>query len=170
MKSTHALEAPNPLKYDKQLRSFSLFLSGDIQDAQDLYQETLLRSIMNSEGFKIGTNYLAWIKTIMKNVFINQYHLQARRRQLADENKDLINDRLGHGKRFVKADDELNLAELYSLVDELPEKFQIPLNMLYQGFKYREIAEELDMPIGTVKSRVFEARQVLTDRYHLRFF
>lgn len=169
MKNAKTVTPPCPLIYEQQLRSFSIFLSGDVHDAQDLYQETLLRCISHSNRFQAGTNYLAWIKTIMKNVFINQYHLRSRRRTLKDANQDLINNRLGHGEHPAKADQGLQLEELRSLVYELPDKFQIPLEMLYQGFKYREIADNLEMPIGTVKSRVFEARQILSQRYQLRF-
>ncbi|MEO1434719.1 MAG: RNA polymerase sigma factor [Bacteroidota bacterium] len=169
MNNSKSISVANPLVYEKQLRSFSLFLSGDLQDAQDLYQETLLRSITNSDSFQTGTNYLAWIKTIMKNVFINQYHLRSRRRSLALTHQELINDRLGLGGRPAKADQRIHLEQLQELVNELPDKFRLPLEMLYQGFKYREIAEILEMPIGTVKSRVFEARQTLSDRYRLRF-
>ncbi len=151
------------------LRAFSLKLTGNSADAEDLYQDTALRIITNAEKYRQGTNFKAWAVTIMRNIFINNYRKKVRRNLIIDQTPN--NYYINSGDNVVENEGEGNVTfkELVSLVDSLPEDFRTPFIMAYQGYKYDEIAEELDAPLGTIKSRIFFARKKLQRLYAQRF-
>lgn len=147
------------------LRAFSLKLTGDSNDAEDLYQDTVYRIISNIEKYSTGTNFKAWAITIMRNIFINNYRKKVRRNLIIDQTPN--NYYINSGEKSVTNEGEINLnfKELMEMVDQLPESFREPFLMAYKGFKYDEIAEELDSPLGTIKSRIFFARKKLQSMY-----
>lgn len=151
------------------LRAFSLKLTGNTVDAEDLYQDTAVRIITNAEKYKQGTNFKAWAVTIMRNIFINNYRKKMRRNMIVDQTPN--NYYLNSGNETVVNDGESQVAygELIEMVDRLPEDFKKPFMMAYKGFKYEEIAEELDSPLGTIKSRIFFARKKLQKMYQHKF-
>ena len=140
-------------------------LTGNSDDAEDLYQDTALRIITNADKYRQGTNFKAWAVTIMRNIFINNYRKKERRNLIIYQtpNDDYINS----GERPIENDGETQVAykELVEMVDRLPDDFKIPFMMAYQGYKYDEIAEELGSPLGTIKSRIFFARRKLQKMY-----
>ena len=143
------------------LRAFSLKLTGNNVDAEDLYQDTAVRIITNADKYNPGTNFKAWAVTIMRNIFINNYRKKARRNMIIDQTPN--NYYINSGDVVVKNNGESQVAygELIKMVDTLPEEFKKPFWMAYQGYKYEEIAEELGSPLGTIKSRIFFARKKL---------
>ena len=147
------------------LRAFSLKLTGDDNDAEDLYQDTAFKIITNADKFRQDTNFKAWAITIMRNIFINNYRKKVRRNTIIDQTPN--NFYLNSGTKVVTNDGESNIAmkELTGMVDKLPESFRTPFMMAYHGYKYDEIAEELEAPLGTVKSRIFFARKKLQQMY-----
>ncbi len=147
------------------LRAFSLKLTGNNVDAEDLYQDTALRIITNADKYNPGTNFKAWAVTIMRNIFINNYRKKVRRNMIIDQTPN--NYYLNSGDKTVDNDGETNVTfnELMKLVDTLPEDFKKPFMMAYEGYKYEEIAEELGSPLGTIKSRIFFARKKLQKLY-----
>ncbi len=147
------------------LRAFSLKLTGNNVDAEDLYQDTAVRIITNADKYKPGTNFKAWAVTIMRNIFINNYRKKVRRNMIIDQTPN--NYYINSGDRVVDNDGETNVTfkELMVLVDTLPEDFKKPFLMAYEGYKYEEIAEELGSPLGTIKSRIFFARKKLQKMY-----
>ncbi|MEZ5041433.1 MAG: RNA polymerase sigma factor [Saprospiraceae bacterium] len=147
------------------LRAFSLKLTGNRDDADDLYQDTAVRIITNADKYHPGTNFKAWAVTIMRNIFINNYRKRVRRSMIVDQTPN--NYYLNSGDQMVSNDGETNVSfgELLEMVDSLPEDFKKPFMMAYQGYKYDEIAEELDSPLGTIKSRIFFARKKLQKLY-----
>lgn len=151
------------------LRAFSLKLTGNMSDAEDLYQDTALRIITNAEKYRQGTNFKAWAVTIMRNIFINNYRKKVRRNMIIDQTPN--NYYLNSGDKTVVNEGESNVAfkELLSMVDRLPEDFRKPFMMAYKGYKYEEIANELDSPLGTIKSRIFFARKKLQKMYNERY-
>lgn len=151
------------------LRAFSLKLTGNNVDAEDLYQDTAVRIITNADKYRPGTNFKAWAVTIMRNIFINNYRKKVRRNMIIDQTPN--NYYLNSGDRTVSNDGESNVAygELFKLVNALPEDFRRPFIMAYQGYKYEEIAEELGSPLGTIKSRIFFARKKLQKMYEENF-
>lgn len=147
------------------LRAFSLKLTGNDVDAHDLYQDTAYRIMSNADKFRQGTNFKAWAVTIMRNIFINNYRKKVRRGTILDETPN--NYYLNSGAVTIQNDGESNASykELLKMVAKLPEEFKRPFWMAYQGYKYDEIAEELDAPLGTIKSRIFFARRKLRRMY-----
>jgi len=147
------------------LRAFSLKLTGNNVDAEDLYQDTALRIINNADKYRPNTNFKAWAVTIMRNIFINNYRKKVRRGVLLDQTPN--NYYINSGDETVSNGGESNVTygELMKMVNALPEDFRVPFWMAYQGYKYDEIAEELDAPLGTIKSRIFFARKKLQRMY-----
>ena len=134
-------------------------------DAEDLYQDTAMRIISNADKYQPNTNFKAWAVTIMRNIFINNYRKKVRRGVILDQtnNHYYINS----GDKIEKNGGEGNVAygELLKMVNRLGDEFRVPFWMAYQGYKYDEIAERLDVPLGTVKSRIFFARKKLQKMY-----
>lgn len=151
------------------LNSFAYSLTHDIDKARDLYQETAYRALKNSEKFKPDTNFKAWMMTIMKNIFINDYRRTARRKTILDasDNNFLINS----GKEVTsnKGDTNIMMQELDSIINELDESLRVPFMMHFEGYKYQEIADKFKLPLGTLKSRIFFARKALQKRVRARY-
>lgn len=151
---------------NQSLRAFSLKLTGNSVDAEDLYQDTALRIINNADKYRPNTNFKAWAVTIMRNIFINNYRKKVRRGVLLDQTPN--NYYINSGEKVVDNDGEHNVSykELMKMVNALPDDFRVPFWMAYEGFKYDEIAEQLDAPLGTIKSRIFFARKKLQKAYN----
>ncbi len=148
------------------LRAFSLKLTGNSVDAEDLYQDTAFRIITNAEKYKPGTNFKAWAVTIMRNIFINDYRKKVRRNLIIDQTPN--NYYINSGDSLVNNEGETNVAygELMKMINSLQEDFRRPFIMAYQGYKYDEIADELGAPLGTIKSRIFFARKKLQKMFN----
>lgn len=140
-------------------------LTGNETDANDLYQDTALRIISNADKYQDGTNFKAWAVTIMRNIFINNYRKKIRRGTILDQTPN--NYYLNSGDRTIENDGDMHMAykEMLRMVSMLPEEFKRPFWMAFKGFKYDEIAETLDAPLGTIKSRIFFARRKLQKMY-----
>lgn len=144
--------------------SFALSLTADKERAEDLMQETSLKVLTNKEKYRENTNFKGWVFTVMRNLFINDYHRGVRTNNLFDANADLSymgaqQDSEGLGS----PDHELSLQEINLAIESLDDNFKVPFSMYVSGFKYKEISEALDLPIGTVKSRIFFARKQLQE-------
>jgi len=146
------------------LHSFAYNLTKNVEDAKDLYQETAFRALFNRDKFQPDTNFKAWMFTIMKNIFINNYRKKLKSNTVLDttDNQYYINS--GSHATGNAAEGVIMLKELNGMVDALDESIKIPFLMHFEGFKYQEIADELDLPLGTVKSRIFFARKALKDK------
>lgn len=151
------------------LNAFAYNLTKNIEDAKDLYQETAFRAITNREKFHPGTNFKAWMFTIMKNIFINNYRKKVKANTIFDstDNQYFINST----STLVRNEGESNIMmeELNGMVNALDTTVQVPFVMHYEGYKYQEIADELSLPLGTVKSRIFFARKELKDKINKRY-
>lgn len=150
-----------------QLRStlspFALKLTRDRDDANDLIQDTMVKAFTNRDKFTEGTNLKAWMYTIMKNTFITNYQRMVRRATFVDttDNLHFINStdsKIENGAYGNFAMDDITAA-----IDGLDFVYQTPFMMHFRGFKYHEIAEELQIPIGTVKNRIHIARKLLKE-------
>ena len=154
-------------KSSDQLYAFAVSLTKDNTDAEDLYQDTLLLALKNSDKFREGTNFLAWMKTIMRNSFINGY--RRRKRFLAYVNEKSSKIQLEKPKADNLAETTIFINEISEIIDKIDERFSQPFKMYYKGYSYDEIAEELELPLGTVKSRIFIARRRIREEYKRRF-
>ena len=145
------------------LQSFAYNLTKNTEDAKDLFQETAFRAMTNRDKFRPGTNLKAWLFTIMKNIFINNYRKKAKANTIMDSTDNLYY--LNSGKQSIAngAESNIMMEELIQMVSGLDDSIRIPFLMHYQGFKYQEIADHLDLPLGTVKSRIFFARKELKE-------
>ena len=144
--------------------SFALSLTADRDAAEDLLQETSLKVLSNREKYRENTNFKGWVFTVMRNLFINNYHRLVRTRNIIDANADLTfmgtqKDTVG----IASPDHELSLKEINEAIDQLSMELKMPFSMYVAGYKYKEIAEHMDLPIGTVKSRIFLARKKLKE-------
>jgi len=152
-----------------ELRQFLLFfalsLTRNRPDAEDLVQETFMKAILNKNRYSDNTNLKAWLFTIMKNIFINNYRRKVKARTIFDDSKDgyLIN--FPKITKLPDPETQINSQELYKGIEDLGHDYRVPLKMYFEGYKYKEIADALNLPIGTVKSRIFLARKHLISRF-----
>lgn len=147
---------------ESYLMAFAMNYTKNEEDAKDLTQETMLKAIRYKDYYTPKTNFKAWIFTIMKNIFINQYRRKSKSKTIFDNSKDafLLNS------STEKRDSPYNYiasGEVNDQLETLSDEYKEPFKMHYLGFKYKEIAKKLNLPIGTVKSRIFIARKKLMD-------
>ncbi len=148
------------------LKNFALKLTQDINDANDLVQETFLKAIMYSAKFKEGTNLKSWLMTIMRNTFINDYRRNSKRRTFMDtQDEQYILDSAKQFNTFNEGESLFIKRDLDNAIAQLPEDLKIAFELNNAGFKYHEIAEKVNAPLGTIKTRIFMARRKL--RTHL---
>lgn len=150
------------LKLQDKLMYFALSLTSDAEEAKDLLQETSLKALTYKDKFVENTNFKAWLFTIMKNTFINNYRKAVKANTTVDNTKDLFHLNLPQDSGFVSPESEHSFKEINKAIDNLEDEFRIPFKMHTAGYKYKEIADSLDLPIGTVKSRIFFTRKKLT--------
>ena len=153
--------AQNLLGMQTELRRFALKLTADAEDANDLLQETSLKALDNEEKYTPDTNFKGWMYTIMRNIFINNYRKTVRDQTFVDQTENLYHLNLPQDSGFESTEGNYDLKEIRKIVHSLPKEYRVPFSMYVSGFKYREIAEKLGLPIGTVKSRIFFTRQRL---------
>ena len=151
----------NLLGMQSELRRFALKLTADIEEANDLLQETSLKALDNEDKYTPDTNFKGWMYTIMRNIFINNYRKTVRDQTFVDQTENLYHLNLPQDSGFESTEGNYDLKEIRKIVHSLPKEYRIPFSMYVSGFKYREIAEKLALPIGTVKSRIFFTRQRL---------
>ena len=143
------------------LKPFAITLTRDTETAKDLLQETLYRALANREKYLAGTNIKAWLYTIMRNIFINNYRRTARQQTIFD---NTANDYLINSRQVATANDaEINLSrkDIENAIHALPGLFRDPFMLYFEGYKYHEVAEILKEPLGTIKSRIHFARKLL---------
>jgi len=146
------------------LQYFAKKLTMNEEDANDLVQETNYKALLFREKYVHHTNFKAWLFTIMKNIFINNYRRNKKAKTFIDTTENLHHIHQHIDAFPVAPDSELREKEVRRAVDTLEDDHRIPFEMHTQGFKYKEIADELDISIGTVKSRIFFGRKKLMDR------
>lgn len=148
----------------KALKPFAIKLTKDTDDANDLLQETLMKAFKNKEKFTEGTNLKAWLYTIMKNTFITNYQRMVRRGTFIDTTDNLHFINSSSSQIENRAAGNFALRDINLSIDKLDEVYRVPFMMYFRGFKYHEIAERLEIPIGTVKNRIHIARKVLKEK------
>jgi RNA polymerase sigma factor (sigma-70 family) len=146
------------------LKPFAVNLTRDTEAANDLYQETLYKALANREKYNVGTNIKAWLFTIMRNIFINNYRRKAKQKTIFDNspNEFLINQKQATVANM--AESEMRVKEINKVIQQLPEIFKTPFLLYFDGYKYNEIADVLHEPLGTIKSRIHFARKLLKEQ------
>jgi RNA polymerase sigma-70 factor, ECF subfamily len=148
------------------LKSYAYSLTRDRTDAEDLVQETFLRAIQNKDKFAQGSNIKAWMFTIMKNTFINNYHKQNLNHAAVDTSKELNNMKNEVNTEKITPESIVSSHEIIREIKNLKDEQRIPFEMHFEGYKYKEIADELNLSIGTIKSRIFFSRKKLMSKFH----
>ena len=143
------------------MEPIALNLTRDMEDARDLLQETMYKAFVNRDKFTDGTNLKAWLYTIMKNIFINNYRRQKKKNTIFDSVDSFYYLNLPGQDVPNEGESEVNLEDIYKAVNKLNGTYRKPFLMHYEGYKYEEIAEDMDVPIGTIKSRIHLARKQL---------
>jgi RNA polymerase sigma factor (sigma-70 family) len=146
------------------LKPFAVTLTRDNDVARDLLQETIYRALSNQDKYKAGTNIKAWLYTIMRNIFINDYRKKNRQNVIFDNtNNDFF---LNYNQQTIAnaAEANLKIKDIMAAIHSLPDIFRNPFNLYFEGYKYYEIAAALNEPLGTIKSRIHFARKLLKEQ------
>jgi len=143
------------------MEKFAYRLTKKREDAKDLVQETCLKVLICQTQYSTDENFKAWIFTIMKNTFINDYRRRFRQKTISEH----LDENSAVSQIISPADDNpdasYNAKEMILYIEKLKDEFRIPFLLYLQGFKYKEIADKLNLKIGTVKSRIFLSRKCL---------
>ncbi len=154
----------------RYLRAFAYKLTNDYHLSEDLFQDTAVLAFRYQNKFTPGSNLRAWLTTIMKNTFFNDFRKKQRKGaiQLSHEANYLFDS---NKKNATNNDGESNLVmeELYEIVETLNENVKQPFLMYYLGHKYSEISDRMELPLGTIKSRIFIARKELKERIKAKY-
>ena len=145
------------------LKPFAVSLTRDMETAKDLLQETLYKAFANREKYSAGTNVKAWLFTIMRNIFINDYRRKAKQRTIFDKGDETT---IANSSKIAVVNGGEQMAdekEITKAIHALPQIFKVPFLLYFEGYRYHEIAETMQEPLGTIKSRIHFARKLLKE-------
>jgi RNA polymerase sigma-70 factor (ECF subfamily) len=152
-------------KIGPELFPFALSLTnGDSDAAKDLSQETIFRALTHADKFETGTNLKAWLFTIMRNIFINDYRKKNREKTVVEKVPHHLLSDIPKLSVFSQQEMKITIKEILNFIYHLPDAIRAPFMLYCDGFKYREIAVLMDEPLGTIKSRIHFARKSLQDQ------
>lgn len=151
----------NLMALQANLLNFAYMLTSNRDDAYDLLQDTTLKALDNEEKYAENTNFKGWVFTIMRNIFINNYRKVVRSATVIDQTEDLYHLNLPQDSGFETPEGSVAAKEITDAINAFSDDYRIPFSMHVAGYKYNEIAEKMNLPLGTVKSRIFFARQRL---------
>lgn len=143
------------------LKPFAITLTRDSETAKDLFQETLYRALANKDKYNVGTNIKAWLYTIMRNIFINNYRRKMKQNTIFDSTPNEFLLDYNQNAVVNAAESILRMKDIQEAIHQLPEIFRNPFLLYFDGYKYHEIADMLQEPLGTIKSRIHFARKLL---------
>ena len=155
------------------LLNFAYMLTSNREEAKDLLQDTTLKALDNEEKYIDNINFKGWVFTIMRNIFINNYRRIVRNQTIVDQTEDLYHLNLPQESGFNTPEGSFTVKEITKAINSFTDEYKVPFSMHVAGFKYHEIAEKMELPLGTVKSRIFFARQRLQEMlkdYKQRYF
>ncbi|MBD5379850.1 MAG: sigma-70 family RNA polymerase sigma factor [Bacteroides sp.] len=145
------------------LLNFAYMLTSNRDDAYDLLQDTTIKVIESEDKYVDNVNFKGWVFTIMRNIFINNYRKMSRQATVVDTTEDLYHLNLPQESGFETPEGSFAAKEISDAINSFDDDYRIPFSMHVQGYKYNEIAEKMNLPLGTVKSRIFFARQRLQE-------
>lgn len=149
------------LGLQSNLLSFAYQLTTNRDEAQDLLQDTTLKALDNEDKYVDNVNFKGWIFTIMRNIFINNYRQTVRKATVIDQTEDLYHLNVCQDSGLSTPDGSYAVKEISQAMAAFSDEYRVPFSMYVAGYKYNEIAEKMNLPLGTVKSRIFFARKKL---------
>lgn len=149
------------LSVQRNLLNFAYTLTANRDDAYDLLQDTTLKALDNEDKYVENVNFKGWVFTIMRNLFINKYRRNVRSAVIIDSSEDLYILNVSQDSGFESPEGAISVSEINALISDFAEELRVPFSMYLAGYKYAEIAEQMLLPLGTVKSRIFMARKRL---------
>jgi len=149
------------LNVQNDLFRFAFRLTKNRDDASDLLQETSLKVLDNHDKFTEETNFKAWAYTLMRNIFINNYRKTVREQTYVDQTENLYHLNVSQNSGFDSPEGSYSIAEITKAINSFSKEYRQPFTMHVAGYKYEHIAEDMGLPLGTVKSRIFFARKKL---------
>ena len=162
MKTTDAFRTA-VISMQKNMLSIARKLTLNEEEAYDLVQDTTLKALDNESKYVDKSNFGGWIMTIMRNIFVNNYHRRAREVSIFESSGDLYNLNIPGETVMESPDGSFAASQIDEMIKTFPEDYRKPFEMHIAGYKYVEISERLNMPIGTVKSRIFTLRKQLRE-------
>jgi RNA polymerase sigma factor (sigma-70 family) len=151
------------ISLQENLQYYANMLTSNREEAKDLIQDTYLKALANRDKFADDTNLKAWTYTIMKNTFINNYRRNQKANTIIDNTEDLFYLNIPRKSEFAAPDSNYSEKEIKKSISRLAPDQRLPFEMHNDGYKYKEIADSLNISIGTVKSRIFFTRRKLMD-------
>lgn len=149
------------LDLQSNLLNFAYMLTSNRDDAYDLLQDTTLKALDNQDKYVDNVNFKGWVFTIMRNIFINNYRKVVRSATVIDQTEDLYHLNLPQDSGFETPEGSVAAKEITAAINSFSDEYRIPFSMHVAGYKYQEIADRMNLPLGTIKSRIFFARQKL---------
>lgn len=149
------------LGLQSNLFNFACQLTANKEAAQDLVQDTTLKVLDNEAKYVDNVNFKGWVFTIMRNIFINNYRRQVRCATVVDTTEDLYHLNLSQESGLSSPEGSFAAKEISVAINAFSQEYKLPFTMYIAGYKYAEIAEKMNLPLGTVKSRIFFARKRL---------
>jgi RNA polymerase sigma factor (sigma-70 family) len=144
-----------------KLTQFAIKFTQNLDDAEDLVQDTLIKAIRYESMFEEGTNLQGWLYTILRNTFLNNYRRLVRQRGVVETTEDLSSYQLTKSAANNKGENKFIQEDVTKALNQLEPEYYIPFTRYFEGYKYHEIADEMQIPIGTVKTRIHMARKFL---------
>lgn len=155
----------NLMNLQANMLNFAYMLTNNRDDAYNLLQDTTLKALDNQDKYAEGTNFKGWVFTIMRNLFINSYRKGVREATVVDTTDNLYHLNLSQDSGYESPEDSYGAKEIGQAINEFADEYRIPFSMHVAGYKYEEIAEKMNLPLGTIKSRIFTARKKLQQRF-----
>ena len=153
------------MNLQSNMLNFAYMLTSNRDDAYDLLQDTTLKVLDNESKYAENTNFKGWVFTIMRNIFINNYRRTTRAATMIDTTDNLYHLNLSQDSGLKSPEDSYGASEIGAAIESFSDEYRIPFSMHVAGYKYNEIAEHMNLPLGTVKSRIFFARKKLQERF-----
>lgn len=154
--------------YIPSLNQNALKFTKNLNDADDLVQDTLLKAVRFYESYEAGTNMKGWLFVIMKNTFLNNIRKEAHKKRFVTQDDEISSANLLYSANRNHAIINFVMHDINKVMATLPEAYRVPFVLYVEGYKYQEIAKRFNIPIGTVKTRIHEARVLL--RIYLKIY